>query len=86
MIRGAGSIPESASPSRNCAFLNGVTAGVVGLIAATAWGLFHEAVTSVPALVIFLLSLLAVYRWKARAAVVGIMAGAGALGWIFFHS
>ena len=68
------------------AFLDGVTAGVVGLIAATAWGLFREAVTSVPALVIFLLSLLAVYRWKARAAVVGIMAGAGALGWIFFHS
>lgn len=67
------------------AFLDGVTAGVVGLIAATALGLFREAITNVPTLIIFLLALLAVYRWKARAAVVGIMAGAGALGWIVFR-
>ena len=41
-----------------------------------------EAVTGGWVFAIFLLALLAVYRWKAKAAVVGIMAGAGALGWL----
>ncbi len=67
------------------ALLDGVTAGVVGLIATTALVLFREAITDVPTLGIFLLALLAVYRWKARAAIAGIMAGAGALGWLVFR-
>ncbi len=67
------------------AFLDGVTAGVVGLIAVTAIGLFREAVFDIPTLLIFALALLAVYRWKAKAAVVGIMFGAGMLGWLLFR-
>ncbi len=66
------------------AFLDGVTAGVVGLIAVTAIGLFREAVIDIPTIIIFVLALLAVYFWKAKAAVVGIMLGAGILGWLLF--
>lgn len=66
------------------AFLDGVTAGVVGLIAVTAIGLFREAIYDVPTIIIFAFALFAVYRWKAKAAVVGIMVGAGLLGWLLF--
>jgi chromate transporter len=66
------------------AFLDGVTAGVVGLIVVTAIGLFREAVFDIPTVIIFALALLAVYRWKAKAAVIGIMFGAGLLGWLLF--
>jgi len=66
------------------AFLDGVTAGVVGLVVVTAFGLFREAVFDIPTTIIFALALLAIYRWKAKAAVVGIMFGAGVLGWFLF--
>jgi len=68
------------------AFLDGVTAGVIGLIAVTALGLFREGVTDLSTVIIFALALLAVYLWKAKAAVVGIMFGAGVLGWLLFRS
>ena len=64
------------------AFLDGVTAGVVGLIAVTALGLCREAITDWRGIIIFLFALFAVYWWKARAAVVGIMLGAGFIGWM----
>jgi chromate transporter len=62
------------------AVLDGVTAGVVGLIAATTLVLFRAGVTSIPAFIIYVLALIAVYRWKAKAAVAGIVLGAGMLG------
>ena len=62
------------------AFLDGVTAGVVGLIAATALQLLFVALADVPAVIIFLLSLVAVYRWKAKASVAVIVLVAGLLG------
>jgi chromate transporter len=65
-------------------FLDGVTAGVVGLIAATTLVLFREGITSLPALIIFALALAAVYLWKAKAAVAGIVLGAGVLGLLLF--
>lgn len=68
----------------NAQFLNGVTAGVVGLIAATTVVLFQEGITSLPALIIFTLALLAIYLWKAKAAVAGIVLGAGLLGLLLF--
>ncbi|HAD04258.1 MAG TPA: hypothetical protein DCF93_06365 [Desulfuromonas sp.] len=64
------------------AYLDGVTAGVVGLIAVTALGLCREAVVNLPTLAIFAVALLAIYRWQAKTAVVGIMLGAGLLGWL----
>ena len=63
-------------------FLDGVTAGVVGLIAATTIVLLRASITSLPAAIIFALALIAVYRWKAKAAVAGIVVGAGLLGLI----
>jgi chromate transporter len=62
------------------AFLDGVTAGVVGLIAATALQLLWVALPDIPAVLIFILSLIAVYTWKAKAAVAGIILCAGLLG------
>jgi chromate transporter len=64
------------------AFLDGVTAGVVGLIVVTAIGLSRDAVTDGPTLALFILALTAVYLWKARFAIVGIMFGAAAAGWV----
>ena len=63
------------------AFLDGVTAAVVGLIAATSYDLFKSAITDVPAVVLFLLSLVVLYRWNAKAAVAVVVLGAGVLGW-----
>jgi chromate transporter len=65
-------------------FLDGITAGVVGLIAATTILLFQEGITSLAALIIFALALLTVYVWRAKAAVAGIVLGAGVLGLLFF--
>jgi len=62
------------------AFLDGVTAAVVGLIAATAVQLLLVALPDIPAALIFVLSLIVLYRWKAKAAVAGIVLGAGLLG------
>ncbi len=65
-------------------FLDGVTAGVVGIIAATTVVLFRQGITSIPAALIFTLALVAVYRWKAKWAVAGIVLGAGLLGLLLF--
>jgi chromate transporter len=72
-----------ATPSVHT-FLDGVTAGVVGLISATTLVLFRQAITSLPALGIFVLALAAVYLWKAKAAVAGIVLAAGLLGLLLF--
>lgn len=62
------------------AFLDGVTAGVVGLIAVTAFQLLRSTVVTPLALGIFVCALVLAFRWKARLAVVGIMAMAGLAG------
>jgi chromate transporter len=64
------------------AFLDGVTAGVVGLIAVTAIGISRDAIVDIPTAVIFVGALVLAWRWKARAAVVGIVAAAGVSGWL----
>jgi len=72
-----------ANPSVHT-FLDGVTAGVVGLISATTVVLFRQGITSLPALGIFFLALAGVYLWKAKAAVAGIVLGAGILSLLLF--
>lgn len=62
------------------AFLDGVTAGVVGLIAATAVELLGAALPDLPAVLIFVLSLVILYQWKTKAAVAIVVLGAGLLG------
>jgi chromate transport protein ChrA len=58
---------------------------VVGLITATTLRLLGTALPDAPAAAIFALALLALYSWKAKAAVAGVMLGAGALGLIVFQ-
>jgi chromate transporter len=72
-----------ANPSVHT-FLDGVTAGVIGLIIATTIVLLLQAITSLPALGIFVLAMASVYLWKAKAAVAGIVLGAGLLGLLLF--
>lgn len=61
------------------ALLDGIMAGVVGLIAATALELTLRAVSGVAPALLLLACLAASYAWKARGAVAGIVLGAGAI-------
>jgi chromate transporter len=65
-------------------FLDGVTAGVVGLIVATAISLLQTILTSLPALAIFIVTLFALYLWKARGAIAVIVLTAGFVGLLIF--
>lgn len=65
-------------------FLEGVTAGVVGLMAITAWTLLRTAVTDIPSGLICALVLLILYLWRSKFAVLVAMGIAGVLGLFFF--
>jgi chromate transporter len=69
-------------------FLEGVSAGVVGLIAATTVELALAVVGRLPALLpgvlIFAAALCVLYLWKARTNVVFVVLGAGLAGWLLF--
>ncbi len=62
------------------AFLDGVTAAVVGIIAATAVTLTIDAMDSVVAGAIFAAALATVYLWKSRWAIPAVVLGAGGAG------
>jgi chromate transporter len=62
------------------AFLDGVTAGVVGLIAVTALGILNETIVGLNAWIIFTLALLIQFRLKSKWTVVAIMLAAGLYG------
>ena len=57
-------------------FLDGVTAAVVGLIAATALSLMIVSVRSVASALVFVVALLALFRWNQRFVVPLVIAGA----------
>ena len=63
--------------------LDGVTAGVVGLIAATAIKLAPAALSSVPRVAIAAVTLAMLYMLKSRLAVLYVMLTAAAAGWLF---
>ena len=63
--------------------LDGVTAGVVGLIAATTIVLLRAAITDLPALLIFTVGLVLLFRWTAKATIPVVVLGAGVAGWLF---
>jgi chromate transporter len=65
-------------------FLEGVTAGVVGIIAVTTMTLGLAAIPNVRALAIFAVALAILYRWKSKFAIPAIVAGAGTAGWLLF--
>lgn len=66
-------------------FLDGVTAGVFGLIAAIALTLFRVGVRDAVTAVIFGLALLGLYRWKSKAVVPIVILSAGAVGAVLFR-
>jgi chromate transporter len=65
-------------------FLEGVTAGVVGLIVVTTIDLARTAIQGVPALLIFLAALAPVYLWRSKLVVPSIIVIAGLWGWWIF--
>ena len=62
--------------------LEGVSAGVVGLIAGTALALFKASVGTVEALVLFTLALAALFAWKGRMAIPVLIMAAAIWGWV----
>jgi chromate transporter len=72
---------ERAIGSRKLhAFLEGVTAAVVGLMAVTTGRLLHAGIDDWPSLGIFAAALVAVYLWKSRLAIVSIVLASGLAG------
>jgi chromate transporter len=65
-------------------FLEGVTAGVVGLIVVTTFTLARTAIIDSRAAVIFAAALVVVYRWQSKLSIPAIMVGAGLIGWMWF--
>ncbi len=69
--------------------LEGVAAGVVGLIAVTTVQLGLAVAGRVPALLpalaIFVAGLAILYLWKAKANLAAVIVGAGLAGWLFFR-
>ncbi|MBK7835036.1 MAG: chromate efflux transporter [Gemmatimonadetes bacterium] len=61
-------------------FLDGVTAGVVGIIAVTAWSVGRGTLTSPLAVVIFVGALAALFRFRAPSTVAWVMGGAALIG------
>ena len=64
-------------------FLDGITAGVVGLIGVTALQLIASAVKNIPSLVIMLASLLVLIKYKSKYTAICLIAGSGifSLAW-----
>ncbi len=65
------------------AFLDGVTAGVVGLISATALGILSETVIGLHAWIIFSAAVIALFALKSKWTVAVVMIAAGLYGIIF---
>ncbi|QRN94716.1 chromate efflux transporter [Archangium violaceum] len=64
-------------------FLDGVTAGVVGLIAATTVGLLRAGLTRPATVAIFAIALGVLFRWNAKFLVPLVIAGAAVVGLLF---
>ena len=56
--------------------LDGVTAGVVGLIAATSVHLFRAGIRTLPQVLLFVAGLAVLYLWRSKAAVAVVVIGA----------
>jgi chromate transporter len=65
--------------------LEGVTAGVVGIIVSTLITLGVSAITNIKALIIFAAALVPLYMWKSRAVIPTVILSAGLIGWLLFR-
>lgn len=66
------------------AFLDGITAGVIGLISVTAIYIFIETITTIPALIIFTLALVILFFSKSKWTTAWVVLGTGLVGLLFF--
>jgi chromate transporter len=66
-------------------FLDGITAGVVGLIGATTVVLLRSAIVDLPALLIFVVGLFILFRWKSKMAVPAVVLCAALAGVLLFR-
>ncbi len=66
-------------------FLDGITAGVMGLIAVTAILLFASTINSLPAVIIFIIGLMALIKYRSKYTAMIIIAGAGLLS-LLWHN
>jgi chromate transporter len=66
-------------------FLEGVTAGVVGIIVSTLITLGVGTITNVSAAVIFGVALIPLYFWKSRAVIPTVVIASGLTGWLMFR-
>jgi chromate transporter len=64
-------------------FLDGVTAGVVGLISATAIGILSDTLTDIHAWIIFSLALIVLFTSKSKWIVAAIILASGLYGLLF---
>ena len=81
-IFGHSQLVRLAANVRARAFLLGVAAAVVGLIAAVGVEIIETAVVDLGSTLILAASFLALLRWHAKATVVLVLAGAGLAGWL----
>ena len=63
-------------------FLEGVTAGVVGLIAGTTIALFMVSVRDIPTLIVFAVALAALFYFKSKVTIPLVVAGAALAGYV----
>lgn len=77
---GHGLLERVVNDQRLHAVLDGITAAVIGLVAATTVQLGRAALTDLPTVLIFGLALVALYLWRVGAAVPVVILGAAALG------
>ena len=64
-------------------FLDGITAGVIGLIGVTAIQLFVSTVTSLPTAILFLLSVVVLLKYRSKYTAMIVIGGAGLFSWIW---
>lgn len=67
-------------------FLDGVTAGVIGLIALTAIQLFRTTIIDLYTVVLFSIVLFTLFRFKKKFIPVSVILGAGFIGFILFYA
>lgn len=64
-------------------FLDGITAGVIGLIGVTAIQLMVSTVASLPAVILFLLSVVVLLKFRSKYTAMLVIAGAGLFSWVW---
>jgi chromate transporter len=82
-IIGHGTLEKLIENKSAHAFLDGITAGVVGLIAATALGILSETIVGLNAWIIFSLALIILFRSKSKWTIAAVVLASGLYGLLF---